>query len=162
MQVQMEKDYQVRKLLNQKCEEEIIISRAKYNWAIIKKKIKVIRMMGKKGEEDKILEMIERKQKQQDFEDEQIGRHRYFTSKFIIPPNNYWKILWNNLVLILFIVYIIMLPLFISYDTTMKKSNLSILLMFDILFMIDRIGDLFLGYFRPDGQMETSLSNVLY
>ena len=38
---------------------------------------------------------------------------------------------------------------------------MSYLLWFDILFMMDRIADLFAGFYRPDGQIETKLSNVI-
>ena len=43
----LEKDYQLKKLLNRKNEELKTIKKAKDHWAVIRKKIKAIRAMGK-------------------------------------------------------------------------------------------------------------------
>ena len=84
-----------------------------------------------------------------------------WTSKLIIPPNNFWNMQWNNFITFVFVLYIFVAPLFISYSTMFTSSQLEILLLFDILFMLDRIADLFAGFYKPDGQIETKLSNVI-
>jgi hypothetical protein len=53
--------------MNCRCEEQVLIKDAIRNWALIKKKIKVIRMMGTMGGQ-KVLEMRERKLKKNEVE----------------------------------------------------------------------------------------------
>lgn len=69
----------------------------------------------------------------------------------IIPPNNFWNMHWNNFITSVFIFYIFVAPIFISYKTEFEQWQLDILLFFDILFVMDRIADLFAGFYRPDG-----------
>ena len=68
---------------------------------------------------------------------------------------------WNNLITTVFVFYIFIAPIFISYDTNFSTEQFKILLFFDILFIQDRIADLFAGFYRPDGQMENKLTNVI-
>ena len=68
---------------------------------------------------------------------------------------------WNNLITTVFVFYIFIAPIFISDDTTFSTEQFKILLFFDILFILDRIADLFAGFYRPDGQMENKLTNVI-
>ena len=56
---QMDKEYMLKKLLSQRSEEQLKISKAKTMWNLIRKKIKVIRMMAKIGG-DKVQQMNER------------------------------------------------------------------------------------------------------
>jgi hypothetical protein len=43
----------------------------------------------------------------------------------------------------------------------MIRYHQNILLVFDVIFVIDRILDLFVGFYRPDGQLETRLLPVI-
>lgn len=61
----------------------------------------------------------------------------------------------------MFVVYIFIAPIFISYDTRFKGNQLKILLAFDILFVIDRIADVFVGFEYPDGKFEKKLHKVI-
>ena len=38
-------------------------------------------------------------------------------SRFIISPNNYWNMWWNNITQIVFVIYIFLTPMYISQDT---------------------------------------------
>lgn len=44
----------------------------------------------------------------------------------------------------------------------MSQTNLKILLFFDLTFMVDRILDLFVGYYKPNGEEEHRLEHVIY
>ena len=70
--------------------------------------------------------------------------------------------IWNDITVIVFLAYIIIMPLLIGVDPIMTKDNLTLLLIFDITFMADRILDLFVGYYTPNGLMEHRLTHVLY
>ena len=106
----------------------------------------------------KVLEMKERSKKK---EQEIIESEPSWTSKLIIPPNNFWNMQWNNFITTVFVFYIFIAPIFISYDTKFVSEQFKILLFFDILFILDRIADLFAGFYKPDGQMESKLTNVI-
>lgn len=110
----LEKQYQLNKVLKQKADDQETIQKAQQNWKIIKKKIKVIRMMSSMGAQN-VLAMRERSKKkdeQQVFENEES-----WTSKLIIPPNNFWNMQWNNFVTTVFVFYIFIAPIFISFKT---------------------------------------------
>jgi hypothetical protein len=44
----------------------------------------------------------------------------------------------------------------------MEKSQFHGLLTYDIVFMLDRLLDLFIGFMNKEGQMEISLRNVIF
>lgn len=62
---------------------------------------------------------------------------------------------------LVFVAYIVLLPIFVSSEVKMIRYHQNILLVFDIIFVIDRILDLFVGFYRPDGQLETRLLPVI-
>lgn len=68
---------------------------------------------------------------------------------------------WNNFVVLMFILYMIILPLYICFDKVISVDNINSLIIFDILFVIDRSADLFVGSYKLDGQPETRLWAVL-
>ena len=82
-------------------------------------------------------------------------------SKFIIHPNNYWKMVWNNFSLIIFILYIILVFLIVSFEPELNNGYLGLLDVFDCIFMLDRVLDLFVGFFAPNGQLEHRLFSVI-
>ena len=65
----------------------------------------------------KVLEMKERSNKK---DPETPDNEPSWTSKLIIPPNNFWNMQWNNFITLIFIIYIFIAPIFISYDTKFK------------------------------------------
>ena len=67
----------------------------------------------------------------------------------------------NNIVIGLFIIYMVLLPLFVSFDHKMHSSHILTMICFDIIFFIDRSLDLFVGYYREDGQMENRPLQVI-
>lgn len=68
---------------------------------------------------------------------------------------------WNNIVQIVFVAYIVLLPIFVSSEVKMIRYHQNVLLVFDVIFVIDRVLDLFVGFYRPDGQLETRLLPVI-
>ena len=54
-----------------------------------------------------------------------------------------------------------MAPILIVQDPTMSSKSMQVLLVFDILFMIDRFADLFVGYYNPNGLLEHKLYAVI-
>ena len=82
-------------------------------------------------------------------------------SKLIIPPKNYWNMIINNIIVVIFVIYIVILPLFISFNHTLTDSDFYSMLMFDLVFIFDRFLDLFVGYYKEDGQLESSLARVI-
>ena len=61
----------------------------------------------------KVLEMKERTKKK---ESESVDNEPSWTTKLIIPPNNFWNMQWNNFITTVFVFYIFIAPIFISYE----------------------------------------------
>ena len=81
-------------------------------------------------------------------------------SRFIISPKNYWNMQWNNLTQIVFVIYILITPIYVAQDTNVNPDHVGLLLMFDIIFMLDRFLDLFVGFYGSNGE-EKRLSVVI-
>ena len=58
--------------------------------------------------------------------------------------------LWNNLVILNFIVYVLIIPVVVSFNPILPADTLHMLLIFDIVFFMDRILDLLVGYKKDD------------
>lgn len=82
-------------------------------------------------------------------------------SRFIISPYNYWYLQWNNSIQIVFVIYIFLFPLVCVQNTEMSQENLGTLLIFDVIFMVDRLLDLFEGYNNPSGFLEHRVIEVI-
>jgi len=82
-------------------------------------------------------------------------------SKLIISPDNYWNLQWNNLVQVLFVIYIFLYPVLVASNIDLDEEHEEILIVFDFLFIIDRILDLFVGYYNSDGSFEPLLFKVI-
>ena len=72
-------------------------------------------------------------------------------SKLIIPPKNYWNMVANNIIVLIFIIYMVLFPLYVSFDKQLSDDNFFRLVMFDMVFIFDRFLDLFVGYYKEDG-----------
>ena len=83
-------------------------------------------------------------------------------SKFLISPMSYWNMQWNNFTQFAFLTYIIIMPLLISMNVNLVDSHIMILLSFDIIFMTDRVADLFVGFYLPNGLQEHRLTHVMW
>ena len=83
-----------------------------------------------------------------------------FAKRFIIPPNSYFTIVWNNFIILVFVVYMLISALFISYSFKLSSKQINILFIFDIMFMMDRSIDMFIGY-EIDGRLEKKIGRVL-
>lgn len=91
---ELERDYQLRKLLDRKNDEQKNIRAAKEKWALIRRKIKAIRAMAKLGGKE-VYKMIERNMKNK----EKKGTNQKMEpiaeddpSKFIIASDSYWNL----------------------------------------------------------------------
>lgn len=82
-------------------------------------------------------------------------------SKFIIDPQNFWKMQFNNFMLIILILYVFLVPLYVSYSQKLDSDHLKMLLLFDILFMLSRVSDLLIGFRAKDGELEPRVSMVI-
>ena len=69
---------------------------------------------------------------------------------------------WNNFTQFVFIAYIFIMPLLVGIDPRLKTAYLKILVSFDVTFMMDRVLDLFVGYYKADGTEEHRLSHVIW
>jgi hypothetical protein len=61
-----------------------------------------------------------------------------------------------------FIAWILYAPLVICTETFLSSEAIGYLLVFDIIFLLDRVADLFVGHQKADGTEETRLYNVIY
>mmetsp|Transcript_26688 Transcript_26688/g.40710 ORF Transcript_26688/g.40710 Transcript_26688/m.40710 type:complete len:139 (+) Transcript_26688:322-738(+) len=113
-------------------------------------------MMGQMGGE-KVLQLKERRK----VSDDEPSNHQQQISKFIINPNNYWNMWWNNFTQLVFIIWIFLTPNLISRDRILDIQNFQVLLAFDIIFMIDRVMDLFVGFYTPNGSLEHRILKVM-
>ena len=150
-QAQMERDYQLKKLINGKCEEQLVIEGAKKRWALLRKKKKIILQISNlkkcnlgSGEMERILSNQTHKEDHNKVKEEKAN----WQQKLIIPPNYFWNMQWNNLTVLIFIIYMFMLPVFICFDKVITRDKIDGLLIFDIVFMIDRCADLFVGSYN--------------
>lgn len=57
----------------------------------------------------------------------------------------------NNISVVIFLIYMVMFPLYVSFDKYLTEENFINLVMFDMVFIFDRILDLFVGYYKEDG-----------
>ena len=67
----------------------------------------------------------------------------------------------NNIIVVIFLIYMVLLPYFVSFDNILSDQDFYSLFVFDIVFICDRSMDLFVGYYQEDGQLEKSLARVI-
>lgn len=104
-------------------------------------------MLNEPGLNKEVLQERINMKKEQEEEDEEQSS---YWSKFIIGPGNYWNMLWNNLVIMNFIAYVLIIPVVVSFNPILDSETLHMLLIFDIVFLMDRILDLLVGYQKAD------------
>ena len=148
---------EVTQLMQMMSQEQMNIQKASDRWKYIRKMIKVIKMIPHLGEK-RIQALFEQKMKNQIQENEESES---MFSKLIIHPGNYWLLHINNFIQFIFIIYIFLLPLIVSFDYTMARDHINILLVFDIIFVADRLIDLFVGFYNSNGRIETSMTEVI-
>ena len=69
--------------------------------------------MGKLGDEDVLKKINDRKQNNADDSSQDYQQR---VSRFIISPSNYWNMQWNNSTQIIFVAYIMIFPIIVSFD----------------------------------------------
>lgn len=120
----MERDYQLKKLMNSSCEEMIKINAAKKRWALLRKKKKIIIQIANIGGGD-VQKLIQKTQFIKEDHNKSKEEKYNWQQKLIIPPNNFWNMHWNNFVVLLFILYMIILPLYICFDKIISEDNIN-------------------------------------
>jgi hypothetical protein len=80
----------------------------------------------------------------------------------IIPPNNWYNVLKNDSVLLLFILYSILLPYICCLDINISNDDIDLLMTFDYIFVIDRVMDLLVGYINEMNKLEPSITKVIF
>jgi hypothetical protein len=143
-------------MMSMKSDEEKKISQARFYWSIIKRKIKVIRMMKTIGTE--MIKDMSTRNNNRDGKQKDVPKT---PSKLIIGPNNFYNMWWNNFSQVIFLVYIMLMPLIICMSSKLSKTHITLLTCFDFTFMIDRILDLLVGFYKPNGDEEHRLAYVI-
>jgi len=60
-------------------------------------------------------------------------------SKLITLPDNYWKMHFDNFMILVLIVWLFVLPIRVSQNQFMSNDDVSTMLAFDIIFCLDRL-----------------------
>ena len=102
--------------MNGKCEEEILINRAKRHWRLIRKKLKIIVMIGNLGL-NTFNNLRERKKKFKMLKEDIPEAEAPLSTRLIIPENSTTYMIWSALNTIMFVVYVSLWPIFVSYNT---------------------------------------------
>jgi hypothetical protein len=141
-----EENLKFKKLLTSN-EEMSRIKRGRSLWKLLRRKRRVLVMLSRLGEAA-LVEMDRLKDRNQsEKSDEKVEVHK--VSKFIIMPDNFWRMQWNNQIIIVFIIWIFLMPIKVCQNYEMNAGNS--LLIFDLIFVLDRIMELFVSYYNPNG-----------
>jgi hypothetical protein len=166
----LEKETELLKHISKKQNQILEIEKAKWNWGLIRKKRVVLKMMRYVGIEEigKMYQEVQQMRKAQGTEI-YYGQQPKITdvdetepSKLIIKPNSVCNMIKNDVVLVFFILYAIMLPQMVSYGVALRPTDVSFLIFFDVIFIVDRILNLFVGYINKDGKAEPRIWMVVY
>jgi hypothetical protein len=110
---------------------------------------------------DEVEELIIRSNKARGYNEDALEEADDSSSYFVINPNNTLLYHWCNFVQLSFIMWIFLMPYHVSVYQDMKYEQIEFLLLFDIIFIIDRFIDLLVGFYRPNGDLEERLIPVL-
>jgi len=66
------------------------------------------------------------------------------------------------LICLIFIVWIFATPFWISEHRYLQEKNFQRLFLFDLIFMTDRFFDIFVGFYKPNGELEHRLIYVVF
>ena len=153
----------IKKLLKQPNETQLKIERARYLWGVIRRKKLVLTMLKNIQADKTMTEFLERlknneHQKQDEKDPLLIDKKK---SRFIISTENIWNLQRNNFIQLVFVCYILICPTIVVNNTYITAKHQGLLLIFDFTFMLDRVFDLFVGFKNPNGNDETSLTQVI-
>ena len=63
---------------------------------------------------------------------------------------------------LLFIFWIFATPVWIAQETILDDAKFRKLFIFDVIFMLDRLIDIFVSFYKPNGEMEHRLFYVVF
>ena len=72
-------------------------------------------------------------------------------SKLILMPDNFWKMHFDNQMIFVLIVWLFLVPIKVCQAQYMSNEDVQMLLAFDIIFILDRLQDLFVTFYNPNG-----------
>lgn len=116
------KEMMLIKYLKEKGVEQIKIDKARYNWNIIRKKMKVIHVM-RNFSPEKVSKLYAVKREKNPGSEQLCDEHQV-PSKLIITPKNFFKMHFNNVMLIVLILYVFIVPLYVSFSPILEKGHL--------------------------------------
>lgn len=67
----------------------------------------------------------------------------------------------NDFTFVMFVIYVVILPMLVSFNQVIKPEDIQTLLFFDCLFIVDRMADLFVSYINEHGIPEPNLRCVI-
>jgi len=67
----------------------------------------------------------------------------------------------NDFTFVMFVIYVVILPMLVSFNQVIKPEDIQMLLFFDCLFICDRMADLFVSYINEHGVPEPHLRCVI-
>lgn len=82
-------------------------------------------------------------------------------NRFIISQNSYMNMIKNDIAFALFICYSIYLPVVICFSTEISTHHQKNLYLFDLIFVLDRFSDLFVGFVNKKGVIENSVLKTI-
>jgi hypothetical protein len=128
-------------------------------WAVVRRKRWVIVMMAKSGE-SLIFDLDKNRIKEREMKEQQ-EQNSSKISRFIIPPDNFWYRQWNNSMLLVYVIYLSIMPINVSHNYRLSEEDMRQLYVYDAIFMIDRVLDLFVSFYNPNGKLEHKFHSVI-
>ena len=89
-------------------------------------------------------------------------KEEYKYQWMIIKPHNWYNVVKNDVVLILFIIYSVLLPYICCQSLHVPTIDIDFLMIFDYIFVIDRFSDLLVGYINEENKLEPSITKVIF
>lgn len=93
---------------------------------------------------------------------DEINPEGYQFTKLIISPNNFYNMIKNDITLLLFVIYAILMPYNVTKGPNLSRIQLKQYMgIFDWFFIFDRTMDLFVGFYNENGSLETNVFKVI-
>jgi len=160
-----EEQFNINVALHKESEDLTKMKRARDNWSKVRQKMKVINMI-KNLDADVVQDLYYHKHKREcerkHYSSLEGIEQEYKFKWLIIPPYNWYNIVKNDLVLVLFITYSFVLPYTCCLGPYMDNNEVDLLMLFDWIFVIDRVMDLLVGYINDLNKLEPSITKVVF
>jgi|TARA_B110000285_G_C15056414_1_gene579835 hypothetical protein len=128
--------------------------------------LKIMKIIGGQAVQD--LYKIREDRRKQEFKNkhdnihDEINPEGYQFTKLIISPNNFYNMIKNDITLLLFVIYAILMPYNVTKGPNLSRIQLKQYMgIFDWFFIFDRTMDLFVGFYNENGSLETNVFKVI-